>query len=126
MLILRSYRHVAPIAHPLLVGHDHRIHLIALLNSVHDILPLQDPTEYRMLSIQPGSRHMGNEALGAVRVGSGVGHRQDAGNVMLQIGMKLVLELVPWSSRPISFRASSLNHEVLDDSMKIQAVIEAV
>ena len=38
-----------------------------------------------MLSVKPGSDDGGDEELRAVRVGAGVGHREEEGAVMLQL-----------------------------------------
>ena len=47
-----------------------------------------------MAVVQVGRRAKGYEELAAVGAGAGVGHAQDAGAVVAQVGGALVLELV--------------------------------
>jgi hypothetical protein len=42
-------------------------------------------TENDMLAIEPGSHHGGDEELGSVGVGPGIGHREKANLFVLQI-----------------------------------------
>ena len=68
---------------------------------------------------------MRDEELRAVRVRTRICHRQDAGSVMFQFGMKFIFELVTWTAGSRSMRAPTLNHEILDDAVKLQAIVEA-
>ena len=67
---------------------------------------------------------MGNKELASVAIGSGISHRQDAGAIMLEIGMELILELVPRAARSGSLGTTALDHEVGDHSVKRHVVIE--
>ena len=64
--------------------------------------------EDHMFVVEPrGGRH-GDEKLAAVRVLAGVGHRQDARTVMLEVGMKLVRQKVAGVSGSVALRALGL------------------
>ena len=65
---------------------------------------------------------MGDEKLAAVRVLAGVGHREDARAVVLEVGMKLVRQPVAGIAGAVAQRAAALNHEVLDHPVKNQPV----
>ena len=56
--------------------------------------------------------------------GPGVGHGEHAGLGVLQIGMKLVGELVAGPAAPGAFGTSALDHEVGNDAMKNEAVVK--
>lgn len=47
--------------------------------------PLRELAEDHMLAIQPGSKGRGDEELGAIGVGSGIGHAQKPLLVMQQL-----------------------------------------
>ena len=114
-----------PVQHLFFADHD-GFHDVALLDRVDDILAFENLAKHRMLAVQPRSGDVGDEELRAVGVGAGVGHRQDAGCVVFEIGMKFVFKRVtrPASSRAIG--AAALDHEVGDDAMKCEAVVKTV
>ena len=80
----------------------------------------------RMFSIQVPTWTKGKEELRAVRMGSRVGHGGDARPVVIQTPSELVRELIAGISPAVSPWTSGLYHEVLDDSMDHQTVIEAL
>ena len=64
-----------------------------LVELIDDFLSIDDFSEYDVLAVEPGAGYEGDEELGSVGVGSGVGHGQPALAVVLQ-GEVLVGELV--------------------------------
>src|SRR5215208_3794037 len=78
-----------------------------------------------VLAVQPGSGFGGHdEELAAVRVGSGIGHRERSADDLVIVD--LVLELVAGSAGAGALRAAALDHEVADHAMEDQAVVIAV
>lgn len=69
---------------------------------------------------------MSNEKLGSIGVGAGIGHREGAGTVMLEVFVELVLKLVSGTAGTGSLGAASLNHEVRDDAVEGQAIVETI
>ena len=67
---------------------------------------------------------MGDKELTPVGAGAAVGHREGTGPAVPQAGMELVGEAVPWTARSVSLGVTALNHEVLEDPVKGQSVIE--
>src|SRR6185369_16654118 len=62
--------------------------------------------------------------LAPVRVRAAVGHRERAALDAVLVG--LVLELVARAARPVSTRAAALDHEVGDDAMECDPVVNPV
>ena len=70
-------------------------------------------------------RPFGDEELRVVRVIGRLGHRDQAGAIVLQIDAELVFEIRQGrTAGPVAVRVASLNHEVVDDSMENQPVVE--
>ena len=65
-----------------------------------------------------------DEELRAVRVGAGVGHRQRAPDDLVVV--ELVLEGVAGTAGAGALRAPALDHEVLDDAVEDEPVVEAL
>src|SRR5687767_857377 len=59
-----------------------------------DVLPGDEPPEYGVPLVEPRRRLLGDEELRAVRVRPRVRHREDAGSVVAELGVDLVVELV--------------------------------
>ena len=66
---------------------------------------------------------MRDEELAPIGARSRVGHRQDTGRVVPTRGAELVSEVVARSAHPGAGRVPALNHEIVDDPMKLQAVV---
>src|SRR2546430_2597223 len=91
---------------------------VALLDRVDDLLPAADLAEDGMLAIKPVGRDVGDEELAAVRVRTGVGHRQRPALVLAVLaGAQLVLELVPRPAAAGALGVAALDHEVLNDEL---------
>lgn len=63
------------------------------LNLLDEVLALDDLAEDDVLAVEPRGDDGGDEELGSVGVGSGVGHRQEEGLVVLELEV-LIGELV--------------------------------
>ena len=88
-------------------------------------MPVDDAAEDGVLAVQPGRRLGGDdEELGAVGVGAGVGHRQRAALDLVLV--ELVLEGVAGAAAAGALRAAALDHEVGDDAVEDEPVVEAV
>ena len=68
---------------------------------------------------------MGDEELAAVGARAGIGHRQHAGFVVTRFSAAFVLEAVAWAAIADAVRAAALDHEIGDDAVEFQAVVEA-
>ena len=69
--------------------------------------------------------NMRDEELRAVGVRPGVGHRQHAGRIVLEVRVELVGKRVAGAAGAAPFGAARLDHEVGDDAVELQAVVEA-
>lgn len=110
------------------------IHGSVVLVSLHHSYPFYHlhagvhPSKYRVLAIEPLGRRQGNEELGSVRVGSGIGHREDSSAGVLQVTMQFVAKLCSvygGSTSTRSSRIAALNHEVPDDSVEDHIIVVA-
>src|SRR5215204_2837527 len=90
---------------------------------VDDLHPGGHPAEDGVLPVQPRRRLGGDdEELAPVRVRAAVCHREGAARDPVLVG--LVLELVAGAARPVSARAAALDHEVRDDAVEGDPVVE--
>ena len=87
-------------------------------NFVGDFLAFDDFAENRMLVVQPRCGGNREEKLAAVGAGSGVGHGELAGLVVLQRRMKFVGESIAGATSAVATRAAALNHEIGDDAVE--------
>ena len=96
-------------------------------------LVVGDLAEDRVVSVEPRGRHGGDEELGAVgamrlavaaATQAGVRHGQQIRPVECEFGDDLVVEVVAGAAGAIAQRAAALDHEVLDDAVEGQAVVE--
>src|SRR5688572_27914785 len=101
-------------------------HDVALLDGVYDVLPFRHLAEHRVLAVQVRLRRVRDEELAAVRVRAGVGHRDHAALVLERIALALVGELVAGAAAAGAGRVARLDHEVVDDAVKLHAVVEAL
>src|SRR5215472_17464989 len=91
---------------------------------VGHLLAFDDLAKNGVPIVKPRRCRHGDEKLAAVGVRAGVGHGKKARFGMLQRGTKLISELVAWPTHPAAVRATALNHELRDDAVKTQPVIE--
>jgi hypothetical protein len=110
----------------LFVLHCDCFHLIALADFIHDGLRIfDDLAENRVLVVEPGRGDVCDEELGAVGIGAGVSHRENAGASVFQVFVKLIGELVARAAGARSLGASALDHEIADHAVESEAVVEA-
>ena len=102
-----------------------RFDLVAAFDGVDDVLPTGDFTEDGVLAVEVRGGAMGDEELGAVGVRSGVGHREHAGLVVPAVGFAFALELVARVTGAGAEGAAALDHEIRDDAVEAEAVVEA-
>ena len=69
---------------------------------------------------------MGDEELRAVGVGAGVGHGEHSRAGVLEVLVELVFEGVARPARAGALGAAGLDHEIGDDAVELQAVVEAL
>src|SRR5829696_1682622 len=105
---------------------DRAVHGVAVDrgHGVDDLHAVDDLAEDGVLAVEPGRRHLGDEELGAVGVGPGVGHGQVAGTVEAVGPADLVLELVAGAAPAGAERVAALDHEVGDDPVEDRPLIE--
>src|SRR5690606_6833921 len=97
---------------------------VALTHGIHDVLTADDVAEHAVPVVQVRRGPLRDEKLAAIGARARIRHGEDAGTIMLQRLVELVLELVPRATRPVPRRITTLDHEILDDAMKGQAVIK--
>jgi hypothetical protein len=78
-----------------------------------------------MASIQMWLRGMGNEKLAAVGVRAGVCHRDNTSFVREWITDNFITKTIARAAASASGWVATLNHEVFDDAVEGQAVVEA-
>src|SRR3954451_1261807 len=94
-------------------------------DALDHVLTAGDLAEDRVLAVQPGALVRGDdEELRPVRVRPRVGHGQRAAHDLVVVD--LVLELVAGTARAGALRAAALDHEVGDDAMEDEPVVEAL
>jgi len=101
-------------------------HYVALLDRVDDVLASGHFAEHGMLSIEPRAGDVGDEELRTVGVGTRIGHRENARAGVLQRGVEFIGKFVAWAAGTGAVWASCLNHEVRNDAMELQAIVEAL
>src|ERR1700733_11604158 len=108
----------------LLLLDRYRNQLIALLDLVDDIFPLDGLSKNGMFSVQPRRFHVGDEKLASVGIRTGIGHGKRAWRVLVGVPFGLVFELVAGTSAAGAGRIAALHHEIRNHSMKNGTVIE--
>ena len=94
------------------------------LQCAHRVHALDDLTEDGVLAIEPGCGDESQEELAAVGARSGIGHAEEAGAVVLDTGIELPVVLIAGAAGPGPQRTAPLRHEVADDAMEGQAIVE--
>ena len=96
-------------------------------NRREDIEAFDKLAEHGVIEIETSRRAFGDEELRIVGVVAALGHRQDAGAVVLQVEVELVVEIAQRRAARSSFgRVSTLDDEVVDNAMEDDAVEEIV
>lgn len=98
---------------------------VPLGDFVHHILPHDDFAEDGMLSVEVRGWEVGDEELAAIGVRTRIGHREDAGLVVLERAVNLIRELVARAAGTGARWVAALNHEVGDHAVEGDAVIVA-
>ena len=87
-------------------------------------------TEDRVLALQPRGRNGRDKELRAVgslaTPRTRIRHREHIGLGKRQLPVNLVVELVTGSTNALAERVSALKHELLDDAVKDNSVVEQV
>jgi hypothetical protein len=87
---------------------------------------IADLSEDGVLSVQPVGGDVGDEELGTVGVGACVGHGEAADFVLRFAWADFIGEFIACVAGAGALGASALDHEIGDDAMKFQSVIEAI
>ncbi|CAD75263.1 conserved hypothetical protein [Rhodopirellula baltica SH 1] len=104
-------------------GDANSLHRVALLDRINDVLAFDDFAKHAVSIVEVRLSFMSDEKLRPIGVGTGVGHRQNAGTIMLELGMELIFKLVTGSTTPAAFGATALDHEVGDHAVENQSVV---
>jgi len=109
----------------LLVGDEKFLDRVALLDGVYHFLAVvQYATEYRVLVVEMSLGAVRDEELRAVGVGSGVGHRESPGGIVSQFRVKFIFKRVARAAGARALRATALDHEIVDHTVKSQSIIK--
>lgn len=99
---------------------------LAALDLVNNVVALEDFAKDDVAAVQPGGDGSGDEELGTVGVGSGVGHRKKTLLGVLELEV-LILELVAVDGLATSAVAlgevAALDHKVLDDAVERRSLV---
>ena len=79
---------------------------VAILDPVHVLHPLDDLSEHRVVAVEPGCGHGGEEELRATRVRARVRHREQPGAVV-------ALGQGGWLARNLPSRASGTGSAIV-------------
>lgn len=97
-----------------------------VLNLAHDRLAIDHLAEDDVLAVEMGRGDSGNEELRAIGAGTGIGHRQQEGLLVLQLKV-LILELLAVYALAAGAVASgeitALDHELLDHTVETGALV---
>src|SRR6058998_2625992 len=103
----------------------HRLHLVALLDVVHDVHARGDLAEDGVLAVEEMGRGQRDVELAARRIGilaTGHGHRSAHVLLLVELG----LDLVARSSRAVALGIATLHHETRLHTMEDEPVVEAL
>ena len=94
-----------------------------LLNGRNNLHPLGDAPKNDVFSVQPVSLGGAEEELRPIGVGSRVGHGKNSSLIVSKTTIKFINEFISRVSRSCSCWVTSLNHEVINNSVKYSAII---
>ena len=106
-------------------GHIGEIVLAEIADRVPHRFSLDYQTKDRMLKIERPQRSFGDEELRVVGVVRRFGHRDQAGAIVLQIDIELIVESDSRTTGAVPVGVAPLDDEVVEHSMKDQTVVEA-
>jgi hypothetical protein len=69
---------------------------------------------------------MRDEKLGAVGIRAGIRHRKHTGASVLEVLVEFIGKIVTGAAGTGAFGTTALDHEVVDDAVESQTVVEAV
>src|ERR1700675_2871191 len=101
------------------------LHLVALLDVVHDVHAGDDLAEHGVLAVEEVRRGEHDVELAAGGVGV-VAPRHGDGAAVVLVLVELGLDLVPGAARAVALRIAALHDEVGLDAVKGQPVVEAL
>src|SRR5512143_3079811 len=110
--------------------HPHRLQCIVPLDRVDNVHSPGDLSENGVDAVQMPLRRMADEELAAPGVLAGVRHREGAGDVLVDVAVRLALDRVAGPARAdgplagLRIWVAALDHEVGDDAMEFGAVVE--
>jgi len=113
------------------VCHDNLLACLSTLRSkrfnlLYNVHAINDLAEHDMLAVQPAGLSSAQKELGAVGVGAGIGHRQDAGTGVLQTKV-FVLKLIAVdgfaTGAVVVGEIATLAHESRDNSMEGRSLV---
>ena len=92
----------------------------------NDILSFDDFSVDAVFAVEPGALHEGDEELGSVGVGAGVGHREEVGLGVLDFEVLVgkLLSVDGLAAGSVVFgEVTALGHEVSDDSVETASFV---
>ncbi len=103
----------------------HALNGIALTNRIDDILTSNHFAEHGMAPIQVRLGRVRDEKLAAIGVRSRIGHRQRTGFVAQWVIGQFIFESIAGTAGAATGGIAALDHEIRNDTMKANAIIEA-
>lgn len=93
-------------------------------NFLDDIETVDDFSEDGVSVVEVWRGDFCDEELRTVCIRAGICHGEDAGGVMAEFGVEFVAESVTGAASANAARAAALNHEIGNDAMEDEAVVE--
>jgi hypothetical protein len=100
-----------------------RVHLDRADFSNH-VYPIRDLSEHRVAVVEVGLGVERDEKLRAVRIGTGIRHRERARRVVAEFVVELVVEGVSGTAAASLGGVAALNHEAFDDAVEGNIVVQ--
>lgn len=107
-------------------GFDGFIAIVAFnaSNLFDDVEPFDDFAEDGMAIVEVGRWDFGDEELRTIGVGACICHRKDTRRIVTEFRREFIAELIPWAACSRSAWATALNHEIGNDAMERQSIVE--